>query len=113
MSGEFPFELGAYARKNDPATSHKAVTRRNAMRWGTQCYRLLAQYVLRGPLTDEEAAVAAGLVGTARSPWRRCTELRQSGFITDTGKERVSSAGSPQRVCAVTDKGLHMAAALQ
>ena len=112
MSTTFPWELGAYARTDDPPTSHKAVTHRNTIRWGTQCYRLLAEYVRRGPLTDEEAAVSAGLVGAARSPWRRCTDLRQAGYIADTGDERISSAGSPQRVCAVTDKGLQLVGAL-
>ena len=65
MSTTFPWELGAYARTDDPLTSHKAVTKTNALRWGTQCYRLLAEYVRLGPLTDEEAAVAAGLTATA------------------------------------------------
>ena len=112
MSTTFPWELGAYARTDDPLTSHKAVTKTNTLRWGTQCYRLLVEYVRRGPLTDEEAAIAAGLVGTARSPWRRCTDLRQAGYIADTGAERVSSAGSPQRVCGVTDRGLQLVGAL-
>jgi hypothetical protein len=112
MSTTFPWELGAYARTDDPLTSHKAITKTNTLRWGTQCYRLLVEYVRRGPLTDEEAAVAAGLVTTARSPWRRCSDLRQAGFIMPTGTERISSAGSPQRVCVVTTKGLELMGAL-
>jgi hypothetical protein len=112
MSTTFPWELGAYARTDDPLTSHKAITKTNTMRWGTQCYRLLVEYVRRGPLTDEEAAVAAGLTTTARSPWRRCSDLRQAGYIADTGTERISSAGSSQRVCGVTDKGLQLVGAL-
>jgi hypothetical protein len=112
MSTTFPWELGAYARTDDPLTSHKAVTKTNTIRWGTQCYRLLAEYVRLGPLTDEEAAVAAGLTATARSPWRRCSDLRQAGYIMPTGTERISTAGSPQRVCVVTNKGLELVGAL-
>jgi len=112
MSTTFPWELGAYARTDDPLTSHKAITKSNTLRWGTQCYRLLAEYVRLGPLTDEQAAVAAGLTTTARSPWRRCSDLRQAGFIMPAGTERISSAGSPQRVCVVTNKGLELMGAL-
>ncbi len=105
MSSDFPFELASFVRHTDPPTSGKAVTAQNKMRWGTQEHRLLVEYAEGKPMTDEEASNAAGLTGIARSPWRRCTELRHKGLIAPTGEERISSAGSPQMVCAVTLKG--------
>ena len=104
MSGTFPFELGRFFRQSDPLTSRKSVTKTNRMRWGSQCYRLLEAYA-GSDLTDEEAASRSGVVAMAKSPWRRCSDLRQKGLIEPTGEERVSSANSMQMVCRITNQG--------
>jgi hypothetical protein len=37
--------------------------------------------------------------------WKRCSELRQAGYIKPTGETRVSSAGVEQQVCRITIEG--------
>lgn len=104
MSSTFPFELGRFFRQSDPITSRKSVTKTNRIKWGSQCYRLLEAYA-GSDLTDEEAAQRSGVLAYARSWWRRCSDLRQQGLIEPTGEERMSSAGSPQMVCRITNQG--------
>ena len=91
-------------RRNDGATSGagaKAMT----VRAGSQRQLLLAQYD-EEPMTDEEAGNASGLSSLPKCCyWKRCSELRQAGYIRPTGKTRVSSAGVEQQVCEITDEG--------
>lgn len=85
-------------RRDDHATS-KAGARSVAFRAGSQKAKLLDAY-RAAPLglTDEEAAVAAGI--PARSCWwKRCNELREAGAIVPTGDTRVGEAGVPRMVC--------------
>lgn len=92
-------------RLSDPVTSRegaKAVKPRRT----SQAMLLLAEYQYKA-LTDEEAGMASGL---AQKPkccyWKRCSELRSQGFIIDTNTTRISTAGSPMMVCAITPEGL-------
>jgi hypothetical protein len=79
-----------------------------AYRAGSQKDRLLTQYALASPfgLTDEEAAMAADLMGSCY--WKRCNELRQDRKIIPVvgsdGKTytRKGAAGVSRIVCAVT-----------
>lgn len=76
-----------------------------AYRAGSQKALLLAAYKDAYPagLTDEEAAIAAGL--PMRSCWwRRCSELREDGIVaplTQAGElvTREGTAGAKQMVC--------------
>jgi hypothetical protein len=93
------------ARSTDPDTSHQAAKlpfRRNSQR-----HELLASYLLASwhgqGLTDEEAAISAGI--DKGCPWKRCSELRDMGFIVPTGETRVSTGGANQRVCVITTQG--------
>jgi hypothetical protein len=72
----------------------------------TQAMQLLAEYVHRDGLTDEEAGLFSGLLSRPKCCyWKRCSELRAKGLIAPTGVTRLSSAGSAMQVCAITDEG--------
>lgn len=67
-----------------------------AYRAGSQKARLLNAYIEAYPeaLTDEEAAVRAGLTANRTCCWwKRCGELRQDGYIEQTDEMRRGSAG--------------------
>jgi hypothetical protein len=55
-------------------------------------------------LTDEEAANAA-IVAWRSAPWKRCTELRDGGWLEWTGELRPTSTGSPAKVWRMTAAG--------
>ena len=82
-------------RASDPDTSRQAVPRR-----GSQAMSILSLY-LKGNLTDEQAVEVSGFVGG----WKRCSDLRNLGFITDTGERRTLSSGKQGMVCAITPAG--------
>ena len=91
-------------RTNDPATSTKAA-QGLWVRAGSQRAKLLAQYA-HDAMTDEEAGNASGLAMLPKCCyWKRCSELRQAGYIRLTGETRISSAGVEQQVCEITDEG--------
>ena len=72
----------------------------------TQAMQLLAEYVHRDGLTDEEAGLFSGLLSRPKCCyWKRCSELRAKGLIAPTGVTRLSSAGSAMQVCAITAEG--------
>jgi len=92
-------------RRKDGTTSTggaKAMT----VRAGSQRAILLAAYDSNVYLTDEEAGNVSGLAMLPKCCyWKRCSELRQAGYIRPTGKTRTSSAGVEQQVCEITDEG--------
>jgi hypothetical protein len=91
-------------RANDPETSTKAA-QSLGVRAGSQRAKLLAQYV-ENSMTDEEAGHASGLALLPKCCyWKRCSELRQAGYIATTGVSRPSSAGVDQQVCSITQAG--------
>ena len=91
-------------RRKDGATSGagaKAMT----VRAGSQRHLILSRYALEA-LTDEEAGRMSGLSLLPKCCyWKRCSELRQAGYIKPTGETRVSSAGVEQQVCRITIEG--------
>ena len=92
-------------RRNDGATSG-AGARAMTVRAGSQRAMLLAAYGSNVYLTDEEAGDVSGLSMLPKCCyWKRCSELRQAGYIRPTGKTRASSAGVEQQVCEITDEG--------
>jgi hypothetical protein len=77
------------------------------LRAGTQRWNLLRQYVLHGPLTNEQAGDLSGLSSKKSCCyWKRCSELLKHGYLQDTGLEVRSQVGELQRVCSVTQKGI-------
>lgn len=76
------------------------------IRAGSQRWELLRQYVIHGPLTNEQAGDLSGL-SAKRSCcyWKRCSELLEHGYIEATGEQRKSQVGEMQRVCQATAKG--------
>jgi hypothetical protein len=99
-------------RRDDSATSGggaKAMT----VRAGSQRAKLLTAYYMYDDLTDEEAGKASGLSAMPKCCyWKRCSELRQAGYIATTGDTRVSTAGVDQQVCAITDEGIQTLAGI-
>ena len=89
-------------RNTDPETSAMGAQDVKPRRQ-TQALRLLAEYAYRDGLTDEEAALFAGLIKTGY--WKRCSDLRTAGYIIPTGETRLDSQGSLMRVCAITEAG--------
>lgn len=102
------------ARITDPETSHEVLKNKNiTIKWGTHRYSLLMEYAENPDgLIDEKACELAGIADLA-SPWRRCTDLRQGGYIQHTGQKEKSSRGCNQMVCKITEKGLHMIRSMQ
>lgn len=56
-------------------------------------------------LVDESAAAHAGLLGTKSCWWKRCSELRQGGFIIPTG-DVTGEPGHERMLCRITAKGI-------
>jgi hypothetical protein len=91
-------------RSNNGATS-KAGAKSLTVRAGSQRALLLTRYA-EDSMTDEEAGHASGLAMLSKCCyWKRCSELRQAGYIATTGVMRRSSAGVDQHVCAITEAG--------
>lgn len=91
-------------RQSDPSTSRKA-GKSAAMRSGSQRHRLLSMYANSDGLTDEQAGLQAGLAQPGVCYWKRCSELREYGYIQPLGFTRLASTGEQQMVCGITDTG--------
>lgn len=76
-----------------------------AFRAGSQKAKLLLAYFDHGALTADEAMEHAG-VSPRSCYWKRCSELRELGYIEMTGEERPGSSGSLQIVCHITADGI-------
>lgn len=94
------FEQQPVTRTTDPETSHKA-ERQHAPKRETQAIKILRAYAYFGPMTDEQAAERAKIVGG----WKRCADLRNAGLIAPTDRTAQTSMGAEARVCAITPKG--------
>jgi len=94
------------ARSEDPQTSKSGAVSM-AIRAGSQRHTLLQAYgAAPYGLTDEQAGDTTGLSDNVRCCyWKRCSELRQAGYISSAGITRPSSAGEMQKVCVITDLG--------
>ena len=88
-------------RVTDPETSREAANKVQPRR-GSQAMQILALYDNIGGLTDEQAVEISGLVGG----WKRCSDLRRLGFITDTGDRRKTLGGCQAMVCRITPAGI-------
>lgn len=106
--------LGLTARDEDPSTSHdagRAVAEREGkvldVGANTQRHRLLKVYGrdIQSALSDEAAASLADLHYQGVCWWKRCSELRQGGFIRVVGYGEGSNGAAVQR-CVLTGKGI-------
>lgn len=92
-----------------PITSSIAALRRAGQRWmlarafyyATVNGRLNGH---KGGLTDEEAAARCDI--TRGAPWKRCTDLRQGGWLRWTGATRETRNGAQAKVWAMTQSGI-------
>lgn len=98
-------------RSRDGITSREGA-RSIALRAGSQRVKLLEAYnaishmFWADGLIDDEAGYRSGLAQNPKCGyWKRCSELRQAGYIYPTGKFRTSTKGVRQQVCKITDAG--------
>ena len=94
-------------RKNDHTTSRQAaeIVRPRRVSQATLLLQTYAQNT--DGLTDEEAGDKSGLTAKPKCCyWKRCSELRAVGFITQIDTVRISSAGCTQMVCQITSEGV-------
>jgi hypothetical protein len=92
------------ARATDPGTSHKA-TANIQIKAGTQRTLLLQAFDGLQDATDEEAMENAQGVSASSEYAKRCSELREAGYIEPTGDERPGNSGQARIVCRITDAG--------
>lgn len=96
-------------RATDPATS-RAAAGDIRIRRDSQLHKLLAVYGHPSAYTGLTADEAGQLSGLANNRsccyWKRCSELRAKGLISDLGITRPGISGSEQIVCSITDDGL-------
>jgi len=106
---DLPFDMPLF-RSTDPETSRQV----SPMRVGSHRAILLAIYADSTlGLTDEEANTRAAAQGhDIRGYWKRCSDLRTSGLIQDSGVRRALSSGSQGIVCTITQLGLDTAKGL-
>jgi hypothetical protein len=103
MSNNFPFELGAYARSNDPETSREAAEG-SLPGWMSQAMQILPAF-LDEDLNAYEASVKSGVIERFRCPWHRVSDLKRFGLIEPTGEKRKGATKAKQMVLRITDKG--------
>ena len=103
MSNNFPFELGAYARRNDPETSREAAEG-SLPGWMSHAMQILPAF-LHADLTAYEASVKSGIIEISACPWHRVSDLKRLGLIEPTGKKRKGATDRMQMVHRITDKG--------
>lgn len=94
------------SRTTDPETSHAAAAEIKVKARTQRAYLLqaFAEERMDG-LTDEQAMFGAYGVSMASEYAKRCSELREGGFIEPTGETRAGSAGPQRIVSRITAKG--------
>jgi hypothetical protein len=93
--------------RRDNGTTSTSGAKAMTVRAGSQRATLLATYYSEQYLTDEEAGKVSGLASLPKCCyWKRCSELRQAGYIKPNGKTRVSTAGVEQQICHITAEGI-------
>ena len=111
-----PMEMIA-ARSSDPATSQtnkdafvKKMSQRDMILFTYHRFVQTNVVPFMFGMTDEEVGRHTKIDGQSMYDlricyWKRCSELRKLGFIHATGETRLSSAGQPQQVCVLTERG--------
>ncbi len=93
------------ARSDDPGTS-KAAARIVYPRTGTMRHRCLMHINSCGynGATYEDVELATGI----RDPWKRISELVQSGLVRPQGIRKIRATGADAQVYVTTALGVHM-----
>ena len=102
---------GPGARPTDPETSHKAAARSPSTRSIDRVRVLLVHYGHPSGLTDFELGMLVGRQQT--SAGKRRGELRDMGFIADSGLRRPAPSGSSAIVWQITPLGILRATELK
>ena len=92
-------------RASDPATSRQAALFAEATSTSARLRLIEAHAAHPNGLTDEEAALIAGL-SMASEYSTRCSELKRDGIVEDTTRTRVGSTGLQRVVRQMTSAGL-------
>lgn len=94
------------SRNTDPGTSH-AAAKDIRVKAGSQRALLLRAFYSYDQFgcTDDKAMIWAEGVSPYSEFSKRCSELREGGFIEPTGETRPGSAGPQRIVSRITDKG--------
>lgn len=97
--------VGPGARHADPLSSHLGETDVK-IRAGSHRTKILHAYATGLELTDERAARDIAGMPERSCWWKRCSELRQGGYIEPTGKLAISATTeSAAMTCVITEKG--------
>jgi hypothetical protein len=104
MSNDFPFELGRFARRSDPETSHEAAQGALAS-WNAQAMQILPAFA-DAELNAYEAAMKADVLNRFVCWWHRVSDLKKLGFIEPTGAKRNGPTNRQQMVLRITPLGL-------
>lgn len=94
------------ARTNDPDTSHAAAAR--IPRRGSSARLLLYVFSLGSFTADEAADALDGVEGYKAykaGTWKRISDLKNLGWIEDTGERRPGRVGRLQAVLTITPAG--------
>ena len=92
-------------RSSDPETSKKAAQEIGLRANSSRFKLLMAHFSERNGLTDEEAAIHAGLPLTSEYA-TRCSELERAGLIANMPTHRTGSSGQLRVVRRITVKGI-------
>ena len=92
-------------RSSDPETSKKAAQEIGLRANSSRFKLLMAHFSERNGLTDEEAAIHAGLPLTSEYA-TRCSELERAGLIASMPTHRTGSSGQLRVVRRITVKGI-------
>ena len=91
-----------HARNSDPWTSREAARRKHGVE--ADANRLLAPFGnAPNGLTHDEAAIKAGM--STQDASKRQTDLRDNGWIVETGTSRPSLTGRLMQVHRITEEG--------
>jgi hypothetical protein len=93
-------------RTSDPLTSRQADLFASSKSTSARLRIIEAHAAHPNGLTDEEAAMIAGLNMTSEYS-TRCSELKRDGILEDTNRTRVGSTGLQRTVRQMTSAGLN------
>lgn len=93
------------ARDTDPETSHAATAAQMLAGGGSQRAYLLEAFSRLTDATDEEAMDSHPEVSPTSEYSKRCSELRDAGYIEPTGQTRPGRSGNARIVSRITEEG--------
>lgn len=100
-------ELGRVipSRRTDPGTSHEAAKEIRVKAGSQRAMLLYSFFKFPEGITDEQAMACALYVRETSEFAKRCSELREGGYIEPTGETREGASGHQRIVSRITEKG--------